>query len=312
MKTILTSILFVLAFAWAFTVEAKTLISPLPGENFSSPEDAVKALSSAVDNKDSQALGEIFGGAIEEIKNPDRVQATNEFNTFAASLAATNRLVYESEARCVLEVGPDAWPFPVPIVKNDGKWFFDTAAGKEEILNRRIGSNELATLQVVRACVDAEREYAGQDRDGSGVLKYAQRFLSRPGTKDGLHWPPEADGETSPLGPLAAEAQSEGYGQQSKDNKTRPQPYHGYYFKILTRQGKHAPGGKYDYVINGNMIGGFAIVAWPAEYGRSGIMTFIVNQQGLIYQKDLGPDTGKAAPAIKRYDPDTSWQLSTD
>jgi hypothetical protein len=212
----------------------------------------------------------------------------------------------------VLEIGTNAWPFPVPIVKNDGKWFFDTVAGREEILNRRIGSNELATLQVMRACVEAEREYASQDRDGNGVLKYAQRFISHPGTRDGLYWPTESDGEISPLGPLVAEAQSEGYGLQSREGKARPQPYHGYFFKILTRQGKHAPGGKYDYVINGNMIGGFALVAWPAEYGRSGIMTFIVNQQGLIYQKDLGPKTSKLAPDMKRYDLDPGWQVSPD
>jgi hypothetical protein len=212
----------------------------------------------------------------------------------------------------VLEVGEQAWPFPIPIVKTDGGWFFDTEAGKEEILNRRIGTNELATLNVVRACVEAEREYASRDRDGSGVLKYAQRFSSHPDSKDGLYWSPDLDGEVSPLGPLVADAQSEGYGLQTKDGKSKPQPFHGYYFKILTRQGKHAPGGAYNYIINGNMIGGFALVAWPAEYGRSGIMTFIVNQQGRIYQKDLGPNTGRIAPAMKRYDPDSTWQLSPD
>jgi hypothetical protein len=288
------------------------LLAAGTGETFSTPEDAVTALSAAVKAKNGEALRDIFGPAVEDIRNPDRVQATNEFNEFASALDATNRIVRASDTKCILEIGESAWPFPVPLVKNDGKWFFDTEAGKEEILNRRIGSNELATLQVVRACAEAEREYASRDRDGSEVLKYAQRFISRPGTRDGLYWPPEADGEISPLGPLVANAQSEGYGQQSRDNKTRPEPYHGYYFKILTRQGKHAPGGKYDYVINGNMIGGFALVAWPAEYGRSGIMTFMVNQQGRVYEKDLGPNTGKLAPAMKRYDPDPSWQLSTD
>jgi len=282
------------------------------GKTFSTPEEAVTALSAAVNSKDGEALHALFGPAVEDIRNPDRVQATNEFNTFAAALEATNRLVHESDTKCVLEVGEGGWPFPVPIVKNDGKWFFDTEAGKEEILNRRIGSNELATLQVMRACVDAEREYASQDRDGDGVLKYAQRFISHPGTRDGLYWPTEPDGEVSPLGPLVAEAQSEGYGLQSRGGKTRPQPYHGYFFKILTRQGRHAPGGKYDYLINGNMIGGFAILAWPAEYGRSGIMTFMVNQRGLVYQKDLGPKTGKLAPDLTRYDPDPGWQLSPD
>jgi hypothetical protein len=197
-------------------------------------------------------------------------------------------------------------------VEKDGKWFFDTAAGEEELLNRRIGKNELATLEVVRAYVDAQREYASADRDGNGVLQFAQHFLSSPGKKDGLYWPPDLDGEISPLGPLVANAESKGYRLKGRDSEGNYEPYNGYYFKILTRQGKNAPGGAYNYVINGNMIGGFALVAWPAEYGKSGIMTFIVNQQGFIYQKDLGEKTTKLASSMKRYDPDSSWQLSPD
>jgi hypothetical protein len=282
------------------------------GKTFSTPEEAVAALAAAANTKDQDALQGIFGPAVAEIRNPDRVQAANNLQTFAAVLNATNQLVHESDTRCVLEVGTNAWPFPIPIVKQDGKWFFDTKAGEEEILNRRIGQNELETLQTVRAYVDAQREYASRDRDGGQVLKYAQRLFSSPGTKDGLYWPPDLDGEISPLGPLVANARSEGYGIKSKDTNPGPEPYHGYYFKILTLQGKHASGGKYNYVINGNMIGGFALVAWPAEYGNSGIMTFIVNQQGRVYQKDLGSKTGKLAPAMKQYDPDSTWQLSSD
>jgi hypothetical protein len=282
------------------------------GRTFSTPEEAVAALAAAVNAQDSNALHGIFGPAVADIRNPDRVQAANDFQTFAAALDATNQLVQESDTRYVLEVGTNAWPFPIPIEKQDGRWFFDTKAGEEEILNRRIGRNELETLQTVRAYVDAQREYASRDRDGSGVLKYAQRLFSSPGTKDGLYWPPDLDGEISPLGPLVANAQGEGYGIKSKDTKAGPEPYHGYYLKILTRQGKHAPGGKYHYIINGNMIGGFALVAWPAEYGNSGIMTFIVNQQGRVYQKDLGEKTGKLAPAMKQYDLDPTWQLSPD
>jgi hypothetical protein len=290
-----------------------TLCADSVGTRFPTPEAAVAALIAAANAQDTNALSEIFGPALAEIRNPDRVQAANNLEKFAAALDASNEVVQETETRSELDVGTNSWPFPIPLVKGqDGQWFFDTQAGEEEILNRRVGQNELATLKTVRAYVDAQREYASRDRDGSGVLKYSQRLFSSPGNKDGLYWPPELDGEISPLGPLVAIAQGEGYDAQSKESNPGPQPYHGYYFKILTQQGKHAPGGKYNYVINGNMIGGFALVAWPAEYGNSGVMTFIVNQQGRVYQKDLGPKTGKLAPAMKRYDPDSTWQLSPD
>jgi hypothetical protein len=290
-----------------------TLRADSGGTRFPTPEAAVAALTAAANTQDTNALRDIFGPALADIRNPDRVQAANNLEKFAAALDASNEVVQETETRSELDVGPNSWPFPIPLVKGpDGQWFFDTQAGEEEILNRRVGQNELATLQTVRAYVDAQREYSSRDRDGNGVLKYAQRLFSSTGNKDGLYWPPDLDGEISPLGPLVANAQGEGYGIKSKASNSGPEPYHGYYFKILTKQGKHAPGGKYNYVINGNMIGGFALVAWPAEYGNSGVMTFIVNQQGRVYQKDLGPKTGKLAPAMKRYDPDSTWQLSPD
>lgn len=283
------------------------------GTSFSTPEEAVAALAVAVNAQDSNALRNIFGPEMANIRNPDRVQAANELQSFTAALSAASKLEHESDTRCELEVGTNAWPFPIPLEKGqDGQWFFDTKAGEEEILNRRIGRNELDTLQTVRAYVDAQRDYASRDRDGSGVLKYAQRLFSSPGTENGLYWPSDLTGEVSPLGPLMANAQSEGYGNKSEAAKAGPQPFHGYYFKTLTRQGKHATGGKYNYIINGNMIGGFALVAWPAEYGNTGIMTFIVNQQGRVFQKDLGLKTGKLAPAMKQYDPDLTWQLSPD
>ena len=282
-------------------------------ETFATPEAAVAALAAAVNAQDSNALREIFGPAVADIRNPDRVQAANDLRTFAAALNATNQLVRESDTRRVLDVGTNDWPFPIPLVKEqDGQWFFDTKAGEEEILNRRIGRNELDTLQTVRAYVEAQREYASRDRDGSGVLKYAQRLISSPGTEDGLFWPSDLTGEINPLGPLVANARGEGYGRKSEDSNAGPQPFHGYLFKILTRQGKYAPGGKYDYVINGNMIGGFALVAWPAEYGESGIMTFIVNQQGSVYQKDLGPKTAAIVSSLKEYNPDPMWTVSPD
>ena len=282
------------------------------GKTFATPEEAVSALAAAASTQDTNALRVLFGPAAEDLQNPDRVQATNDLNEFVSAFNQAHRVVRESEAKCILEVGNDPWPFPVPLVKQAGQWFFDTEAGKEELLNRRIGRNERLTLASVRAYVEAQREYAMKDRDGDEVLEYAPKFLSTPGTKDGLYWPSDLDGEVSPLGPLVADAQAQGYKRKPGEQGAQPEPFHGYFFKILTAQGKFAPGGKYDYIINGNMIGGFALVAWPAEYGNTGIMTFIVNQQGRVYQKDLGAKTAKTAAAMKSYDPDKTWTISRD
>ncbi len=281
------------------------------GRTFAKPDEAVASLMAGIKAEDPAALRSLFGPAVTEIENPDHVQATNELRAFAAAFDEKFRIVHESDSHCVLEVGTNYWPFPIPIVQQNGRWFFDTAAGKDELLNRRIGRNELAVLEVMRAYVEAQREYASRDRNGKGVLAYAQKLKSSPGRHDGLYWPPESGDETSPLGPLVAHAQGEGYRLRTEDNES-PAPFHGYYFKILTRQGRNAPGGKYDYVINGNMIGGFALVAWPAEHGDSGVMTFIVNQQGCVFQKDLGPKTGKLVAKMKAYDPDASWWRSPD
>lgn len=282
------------------------------GRKFRSPEEAVTSLQLATTAADTNALRDILGPNAEELQNPDRVQAMNELKTFSAALAKTNRLMRVSDMLMVLELGDDFWPFPIPIVKKNGSWLFDSDLGMDELLSRRVGKNELATLPVLRAYVDAQREYASSDRDGDEVLEYAQRLISSPGKRDGLHWPPDIDGEESPLGPLVAFAQEEGYSPELPEEaaNTERGPFHGYYFKILTRQGTHAPGGKYNYVINGNMIGGFAMVAWPAEYGDSGIMTFIVNQQGRVFQKDLGRAAAKIAKKIHEYDPDPTWKVS--
>jgi len=282
------------------------------GKTFATPEEAVTALATAASTDDSNALHAIFGAAAADLENLDHVQATNEHRAFTSAFNQTHRIVRESDSRCVLEVGDNSWPFPIPLVKRDGQWLFDAEAGKDELFNRRIGKNELATLQAVRAYVEAQREYAAKDRDGDEVLEFAQRFGSAPGKKDGLFWPPDLDGEISPLGPLVAQAQDEGYGGRPRKAGAAPEPFHGYCFKILTRQAKSAPGGKYDYFINGNLIGGFALVAWPAEYGESGIMTFIVSHQGRVYQKDLGLKTAKIAAGMKEYNPDKTWTISRE
>lgn len=279
---------------------------------FATPDEAASSLAAAVKKQDQNALRAIFGPAAADIENPDRVQATNEFHSVAAALDASSRLVQESATKWTLEIGTNSWPFPIPIVLREGRWLFDTAAGKEEIKNRRIGKNEIEVLASMRAYVDAQREYASKDRDGDEVLEYAQKIASSPGQTDGLFWEPETNGETSPLGPMVANAQAQGYFGDSLKAELGPQPFHGYFFKILTRQGKHVPGGKYNYIINGNMIGGFAMVAWPASYGDSGIMTFVVNQLGRVYQKDLGERSAKIAGKMSEYDPDETWQVSRD
>jgi hypothetical protein len=299
--------------ALALALNALPALNAAPtGKSFASPEEAVSALAAAASTDDRNAFRAIFGAAAADLENPDFVQATNEHRAFCSAFYHTNRIVHESDSKCMLEVGQDLWPFPIPIVKRNGQWFFDTEAGKDELLNRRIGRNELATLQSVRAFVEAQREYAARDRDGDEVLEFAQQFRSTPGMKDGMYWPPDLDGEISPLGPLAAQAQELGYGGKARKEDSAPEPFHGYLFRVLTRQGKHAPGGKYDYIINGNMIAGFALVAWPAEYSESGVMTFIVNQQGRVYQRDLGKDTARIVKGLQSYDPDNTWQVAVD
>ncbi len=295
-----------LSLASATDVRAATV-----ARTFHSPEEAVSALAAAINNRDTNALTVIFGPELNDIKSADPVENRSELTAFGARLNATNHITHAGDSRCILETGEDRWPFPIPIVRTNGLWFFDTAAGKDELINRRVGRNELEALESLRVGAEAQREYASADRDGSGVLKFAQKFISSPGTKDGLYWPPELDGEISPLGPTFVQAQSEGY-LKAAASTNAPQPFHGYYFKILTRQGKHAPGGAYDYIINGNMIGGFAFIAWPADYGNTGVETMMINQQGKIYQKDLGTKTASIVKDIKAYDPDPNWAFTND
>jgi hypothetical protein len=281
------------------------------GKTFATPDEAVASFATVIRTRNVDSLREVLGPDSQDLENPDRVQAAKEFRAVAEALDQRTHLVRESETNYVVELGTNSWPFPIPIVKNSaGRWFFDTAAGKEELLNRRIGKNELEALQVMRAYVTAQREYVKRDHTGDGLLQFAQKLGSSPGKTDGLYWPPEVNGEISPLGPLIAEAQGAGYFGNGSD--VGPQPFYGYFFKVLKGQGKHAPGGKLDYVVKGKMTKGFALVAWPAEYDESGVMTFIVNQQGLVYQKDLGEETSKLVSKMTLYDPDESWSLSKD
>ena len=275
---------------------------------FDSPNDAVKALVTAAQNQDTNAIHLIFGPVGQELVSPDVVQATKEFKRFVERLSEKTQLFKQSDSNVVLEIGADGWPFPIPLVQKGAQWHFDTAAGRDEILARRIGRDEVGAINVCLAYVDAQREYASQDQMRDGVLAYAQFLRSTTGTHDGLFWPATPPGDTlSPLGPLIAQARVEGYRRTAKMLNDEQAPYHGYYFKILTRQGKHAPGGKYDYLINGRMIAGFALVAWPDEWGNTGVMTFVVNQQGKIWQKNLGPKSAKIAKAMAIYDPDDTW-----
>ncbi|HYA91804.1 MAG TPA: DUF2950 domain-containing protein [Thermodesulfobacteriota bacterium] len=276
-------------------------------KTFKSPEEAVKALAEAVKGSDTKKLLAILGPKGKElILSGDEVADKTGREHFVKAYEEMNKLVNESDTRVILHVGNGDWPFPIPVVKKGEYWLFDTIAGREEILNRRIGRNELNAIQVCLAYVDAQREYVLKERDGDKVLEYAQRFISRKGEKNGLYWEAKEGEEQSPLGSLIAKASGEGYAGKGPGGKRNP--YHGYYYRILKSQGKNAPGGEYDYVVNGKMIGGFALVAYPAEYGNSGVMTFIVNQDGMVYEKNLGEDTEKIAPAMKKFDPDKTWK----
>ncbi len=272
---------------------------------FASPEEAVKSLVAAVKGDNLKDLKVIFGPLGKEVlSSGDPVEDKAAKGRFLEAYEAKKTLITEGDGKAVLQIGAEDWPFPIPIMKKGTKWFFDTKKGKEELVYRRIGRNELNTIQVCLAYVDAQREYAAKTRGGDDLLEYAQKFLSTPGKKDGLYWEAKAGEEESPLGDFFARATREGY--KKTDNK--PIPYHGYYFKILKAQGPHAPGGAYDYVVNGRMIGGFALVAYPAQYNISGIMSFIVNYNGDVYEKDLGKRTPIIARGIKAFDPDQTWK----
>jgi hypothetical protein len=278
-------------------------------KTFASPEEAVKTFDAAMKSNDNKELIAIFGPAAKEvIYSGDPVSDKERREKFIKAFDLKNSLDREGD-KMVLIVGEKDWPFPIPLVKKGDRWFFDTKAGMEEILNRRIGEDELNTIQTMLAIVDAEREYAMRSLKGGGVAEYAQKFRSDPGKKNGLYWQTGEGEEPSPLGKLVADARAEAYVAAAKAQTTKgPMPYHGYYFKMLKKQGKHAPEGAFDYIVRGKQIGGFAVVAYPARYGNSGVMTFMVNHEGVVYQKDLGKNTANTAKAMKSFDPDKTWK----
>jgi hypothetical protein len=288
-------------------VTATAAVDSTAAKGFSTPDDAVKALLEALVNKDKAQLIALFGNQEDELlSSGDEVQDSNNRAEFVALAQEKTRIETSVEDKTILHVGNNDWPFPIPLVKTGEQWQFDAEQGRQEILNRRIGRNELSVVSAMRGYVEAQFEYANLDRDDDGVSEYAQKFRSDPGKFDGLFWEAGEGQPQSPLGPLFAQAKAEGY--KAPETTEEPAPFHGYYYRILTRQGAAAAGGKYDYIINGNMIAGFGLVAFPAQYGSSGIMTFVVNHQGKVYQKDLGPKTAEVVGKLDEYNPDSTWQ----
>lgn len=274
-------------------------------ENFPSPEAGVQALVEAAKRDDTEAMLHVLGPQAQSfIDTGDAVADQATRARFVQAYDEAHTLVPEGDTMVMLQVGKDEWPFPIPLVKDSTGWRFDTEVGKEELLNRNIGRNELDVIQVCLAYVDAQFEYYRRNPQDGTLLQYAARVMSTPGKRDGLYWDTTDDEPPSPLGSLVAQARTAGY----EPTPFKPIPYHGYYYKILTGQGPGAPGGAYDYIVDGKMIGGFAMVAYPAQYGSSGIMTFIVNQDGVVYQKDLGPDTTALAQSMTTFDPDETWE----
>jgi len=301
MKNLFSAAVLVLV----ITITGMTAGAASKQKSFVSPEDAVKAFVAALKADDDKEILTIFGeGAKDLMFSGDPVGDKERRKKGLEAFDKKNSLVKEGE-KMVLVIGENDWPFPIPLVKQGEEWIFDTKAGRAEILNRRIGQNELSTIRTMHEIVDAEGEYAMVDWDSDGLVEYAGKFLSDPGKKNGLYWQTKEGEAPSPLGELVAKAKARGY---KKGSREKPEPYNGYYYQMLNKQGKNASGGAFDYVVKGKQIAGFAVVAYPAKYGNSGVMTFIVNQDGVVYQKNLGKNSEKAAKAMKRFDPDKTWK----
>jgi hypothetical protein len=274
---------------------------------FPSAGAAAQALRDALETEDGEAFRAIFGPEYaDDLIGSDIAILREEMRQTRDAMRAATALLPEADGRMVLTIGRQAYPFPVPIVRDNDGWHFDSAAGLEEILDRRIGENELAAIEALRAYVQAQIDYASADRDGDQVLEYAQRVISAPGERDGLYWASAPGEPVSPFGPFIAEISALLEGKEVGD------AYRGYYYRVLTGQTEHAPGGAYDYVINGNMIAGFGLLAWPEEYGETGVMTFQISHQGDVLEADLGPETAELVAAIEAYDPDSIWTEVTD
>ena len=294
------------AFIWA-CASASALSAGTRQQTFDAPEGAVDALVAAARVGGTAGLLKLLGPEGRKlVSSGDPVADKEGRDRFVAAYDTLNKIIRQGQDKAILVIGKDEWTLPIPIVKQGKVWRFDTKAGEQQILERRVGRNELNAIEVCRAYVVAQREYASQDRNDNGILEYAQKFVSSSGRHDGLYWLANPGENESPMGPLVAAARAEGYSVPSKQGKRVP--FHGYYYKILKRQGKDAPGGAYNYVANGHMIGGFALVAFPAQYRVSGIMTFIVNQDGIVYQKDLGPDTLASASRMTAFNLDATWK----
>ena len=288
--------------ALAACLLAATAAYAAGAKNFASPEEAAQALVAAARAGDAKAILAVLGPEAREIvRSGDAAVDTRARERFIAAYAEANKISKPNESMALLLVGKDEWIMPIPIVKDAAGWHFDVAEGKEEILNRRIGRNELNAIQAAQAYVDAQKEYYLRNPQNDKLLQYAQRFVSAKGKRDGLYFPAKSGEVTSPLGPLFDRI---GAGREAGKRV----PYHGYYYRILKGQGPDARGGAYSYLAQGSMIGGFALVAWPAAYGNTGVMTFLVNQEGVVYQKDLGPGTRSAVEKIKLFNPDKGWK----
>ena len=291
------------------TAAAPVTAAAAPQKTFATPAAAVDALIAANrGNQIAQLLSILGPDGLKLIRSGDPVADRRGRVLFVAAYDQAHKLDYEGDRKAILIVGADEWPLPIPLVREHDRWRFDTKAGAQEILDRRIGRNEISVIEVCRAYVAAQREYFAKKLGPDGLAEYAQHFMSRIGRRDGLYWPVKAGEEESPLGPLIARARAAGYRPGTPHPK--PRPYYGYYFHILTGQGQKAPGGAKNYIVNGHMTGGFALVAYPATYGDSGVMTFIVNSNGIVYQKNFGPKTRRIAGGIMQYDPDPSWKAS--
>jgi hypothetical protein len=287
---------------------APAMSAPASGPaTFASPEQAVDALLAAARGNNAEELLTIFGPAGRDlVSSGDEVADREARARLVEHFAQGRQILRDSANRATLVVGAEEWPFPIPLVREGGVWHFDAAAGAQEILNRRIGRNELNAMEVCRSFVHAQRDYAADLRLENLPAEYAQKFVSSPGRRDGLYWTVGAGEKQSPIGPQMARARAEGYGGLQPGGQRAP--YHGYYYRVLTRQGASAPGGARDYVDGAHMTGGFALIAFPAKYGDSGIMTFIVNQDGIVFQRDLGPDTASVAAGITEFNPDRTWK----